>query len=60
LQGFDGLHPQHSAWSTQFKLQVLSHVDREKLWNCHIAAMFEIRNPNQVVFCRRKIDQGGE
>lgn len=31
LHGIDGLRPKRSAYSVQFKLQVLSHQDREQL-----------------------------
>ncbi len=31
VHGIDGLRPKRSAYSTQFKQQVLSHQDREKL-----------------------------
>ena len=31
LHGIDGLRPKRSAYSAQFKLQVLSHQDREQL-----------------------------
>ncbi len=29
LHGIDGLRPKHSIYSAQFKLQVLSHQERE-------------------------------
>jgi len=31
LHGLDGLRPKRSAYSVQFKLQVLSRLDREQL-----------------------------
>lgn len=31
LHGIDGLRPKRSAYSAQFKLQILSHQDREQL-----------------------------
>jgi hypothetical protein len=31
LHGIDGLRPKRSAYSVQFKMQVLSHQDREQL-----------------------------
>ncbi|MDH6186874.1 transposase-like protein [Polaromonas sp. CG_23.6] len=31
LHGIDGLHPKRSTYSLEFKLQVLSHQDREQL-----------------------------
>ncbi|BEU98741.1 transposase (plasmid) [Acidovorax sp. DW039] len=31
LRGIDGLRPKRSAYSAQFKLQVLAHQDREQL-----------------------------
>jgi transposase len=42
-----------------FKLQVLSHQDREQLSSRQVAAIYDIRNPNQVVVWRRKLNQGG-
>ena len=59
LHGIDGLRPKRSAYSVQFKLQVLSHQDREQLSSRQVAATYDIRNPNQVVVWRRNIDQGG-
>lgn len=43
----------------QFKLQVLSHQDREQLSSRQVAAVYDIRNLNQVVTRRRKLDEGG-
>ena len=59
LHGIDGLRPKRSAYSAQFKLQVLSHQDREQLSSRQVAAVYDIRNPNQVVVWRRNLDQGG-
>jgi transposase len=59
LHGIDGLRPKRSAYSTQFKLQVLSHQDREQLSSRQVAAIYDIRNPNQVVVWRRNLDEGG-
>ena len=59
LNGVDGLRPKRSTYSAQFKLQVLSHQDREQLSSRQVAAIYDIRNPNQVVVWRRKLDQGG-
>jgi transposase len=58
LHGIDGLRPKRSAYSAQFKLQVLSHQDREQLSSRQVAAVYDIRNPNQVVVWRRNLDQG--
>lgn len=58
LHGIDGLRPKRSAYSAQFKLQVLSHQDREQLSSRQVAALYNIRNPNQVVVWRRNLDQG--
>lgn len=58
LHGIDGLRPKRSAYSEQFKLQVLSHQDREQLSSRQVAAIYDIRNPNQVVVWRRNFDQG--
>ncbi len=46
LHGIDGLRPKRSAYSAQFKLQVLSHQDREQLSSRQVAAIYDIRNPN--------------
>ena len=59
LHGINGLRPKRSAYSEQFKLQVLSHQDREQLSSRQVAAVYDIRNPNQVVVWRRNLDQGG-
>lgn len=59
LHGIDGLRPKRSKYSEQFKLQVLAHQDREQLSSRQVAAIYDIRNPNQVVVWRRNLDQGG-
>jgi transposase len=59
LHGLDGLRPKRSAYSEQFKLQVLSHQDREQLSSRQVAAVYDIRNPNQVVAWRRNLQEGG-
>ena len=59
LHGIDGLRPKRSAYSTEFKLQVLSHQDRERLSSRRVAAIYDIRNPNQVVVWRRDFGEGG-
>ena len=59
LHGIDGLRPKYSTYSEHFKLQVLSHQDREQLSSRQVAAVYDIRNPNQVVIWRRKLDEGG-
>lgn len=60
LHGIDGLRPKRSKYSAQFKLQVLSHQDREQLSSRQVLAVFNISNPNQVVTWRRKLDEGVE
>ncbi len=57
LHGIDGLHPKRSTYSLEFKLYVLSHQDREQLSSRQVAAVYDIRNPNQVVVWRRNLDQ---
>lgn len=57
--GIDGLRPTRSSYSEQFKLQVLSRQDREQLSSRQVAAIYDIRNPNQVVVWRRRLDEGG-
>ena len=59
LHGLNGLRPKRSAYSEQFKLQVLSHQDREQLSNRQVAAVYDIRNSNQVVVWRRNLQEGG-
>ncbi len=59
LHGVDGLRPKRSAYSSEFKLQVLSHQDRERLSSRRVAAIYDIRNPNQVVVWRRSLAEGG-
>ena len=58
-QGIDGLRPKRSSYSEQFKLQVLSRQDREQLSSRQVAAIYDIRNPNQVVVWRRRLDECG-
>jgi len=38
---------------------VLAHQDREQLLSRQVAAIYDIRNPNQVVVWRRNFNQGG-
>ena len=59
LHGIDGLRPKRSAYRKQVKLQVLSHQDREQLSSRQVAAVYDIRNPNQVVIWRRNLQEGG-
>jgi transposase len=59
LHGIDGLRPKRSAYSVQFKLQVLSHQNLEQLSSRQVAAIYDIRNSNQVVIWRRNLVQGG-
>ena len=58
LHGIDGLRPKRSAYSSQFKLQVLAHQNREQLSSRRVAAIYDIRNPNQVVVWRRSLAEG--
>jgi len=58
LHGIDGLRPKRSTYSSEFKWQVLSHQDREQLSSRQVSAVYDIRNPNQVVVWRRNLDQG--
>ena len=59
LHGIDGLLTKRSTYSAQFKLQVLSHQDREQLSSRQVAAVYDIRKPNQVVVWRLNFDEGG-
>lgn len=58
LDGIDGLRPKRSAYSAQFKLQVLAHQDREQVSSRQVAALYDILNPNQVVVRWRNLNQG--
>ena len=55
LHGVDGLRPKRSVHSSEFKQQVLCHQDRERLSSRQVAAIYDIRNPNQVVVWRRSL-----
>jgi transposase len=59
LHGVAGLQPKRSAYTADFKLHVLAHQDRERLSSRQVAAIYDIRNPNQVVVWRRAFDGGG-
>jgi transposase len=59
LHGIEELRPKRSAYIVQFKLQVLSHQDREQVSSRQVAAIYDIRNFNQVVVWRRNLLQGG-
>jgi transposase len=59
LHGIDGLHPKRSSYSAQVKLEMLSYQDRERLSSRQVAAVYDIRNPNQVVVWQRILDAGG-
>ena len=59
LHGIAGLRPKRGSSTAHFKLQVLSHQDREQLSSRQVAAIYDIRNPNQVVVWRRAFDEGG-
>ena len=58
LHGLDGLRPKRSAYSEQSKLQALSHQNREQLSSRQVAAVYDIRNPNQLVVWQRKLQEG--
>lgn len=58
LHGIDGLRPKRSAYSEEFKPQVLSRQDRDKLSSRQVAAVYDIRIPNQVVVWRRSLNEG--
>ena len=59
LHGIDGLRPKRSAYREELKLRVLSHQDRDQLLSRQVAAVYNIRNPNQVVVWRRSLNEGG-
>lgn len=57
--GIAALQPKRGAYTADFKLQVLRHQDRDQLSSRQVAAIYDIRNPNQVVVWRRVLDGGG-
>jgi transposase len=59
LHGMAGLRPKRGSYTASFKLQVLLHQDREHLSSRQVAAIYDIRNSNQVVVWRRAVDDGG-
>lgn len=59
LHGIAALQPKRGAYTAEFKLQVLMHQDRERLSCRRVAAIYDVRNPNQVVAWRRAFDGGG-
>ena len=59
FHGLDGLRPKRGTYTADFKLLVLSHQDRELLSSRQVAAIYDIRNPNQVVVWRRALEDGG-
>ena len=59
LHGIAGLQPKRSAYRGQFKLQVLLHQDREKCSIPQVAGTYDIRNFNQAVLWRRKLERNG-
>jgi len=42
LHGIDGLRPKRSAYSAEFKLQVLSHQDLEQLFSRQVATFYDM------------------
>ena len=59
VHGIAGLQPKRSTYTTCFKLRVLSHQDREMISSRQVAAIYDIRNPNQVAVWRRAFERGG-
>ena len=59
LHGIAGFRTKRGSYTAHFKLQVLSHQDREQLSRRQVAAIYDSRNPNQVVVWRRAFDEGG-
>ena len=52
-------NPSAAAYSTPFKLEVLSHQDPDQLSSRQVAAIYDIRNPHQVVVRRCKLNTFG-
>lgn len=59
LHGVAALQPKRGAYTAELKLHVLTHQDRKRLSSRQVAAICDIRNPNQVVVWRRAFDGGG-
>jgi len=55
--GVAGLQPKRSSYTAEFKLQVLAHQDREHVSNRQLAAIYDIRNANQIVVWRRTLER---
>ena len=52
-------HPQWGNFQSASTLEVRFHQDREQLLSRQVAAIYNIRNPNQVVVWRCKFDTFG-
>lgn len=59
LHGEAGLSAKRSVYSTDFKLEVLYRQEREQLSSRQVAALYDIRNPNQVVCWRKRLNAEG-
>lgn len=59
LHGVAALQPKRGAYTAELKLHVLRHQDRDQLSCRQVAAIYDVRNPNQVVVWRRAFDGGG-
>lgn len=59
LHGIAAPQPKRGAYTAEFKLQVLMHQDPERLSCRRVDAIYDVRNPNQIVAWRRAFDSGG-
>ena len=55
LHGVIGPRLKRSVYSSEFKQQVLYHQDCGRLSSRQLSAIYDIRNPNQVVVWRRSL-----
>jgi transposase len=59
VHGIASLRPKVTVvYSPKFKLQVLSHQEREQLSNNQVAALYDIRNANKIVLWRQALAEG--
>lgn len=59
LHGVAGLEKKYSAYSAEFKLEVLQRIEREGLSNRQALALYDIRDPGDIGKWRRQYDGGG-
>lgn len=57
--GTAGLCPKRGSYSADFKLEVLQRQHREQLSCRQVAALYDIRNSNQIAVWRQQYETGG-